>query len=108
MVALIMFRDMFVTGLRMVIEKQGFSMVTSFIAKTKTTMQYILIMFTLGVLGLKAFSPKWAIPGIKIINNYNIIYNLTLFITLFTILTGLTYLYDNRKAIKQFVNENES
>ncbi len=50
MVGLILFRDLFVTGLRMVIEKKGFSMVTSLIAKTKTTVQYIVIIFTLIIL----------------------------------------------------------
>ena len=47
MVGLIIFRDLFVTGLRMVIEHRGLSMVTSMIAKTKTTVQYIIIIFTL-------------------------------------------------------------
>ena len=43
MVGLIIFRDLFVTGLRMVVEQKGLSMVTSLIAKTKTTVQYIII-----------------------------------------------------------------
>ncbi len=108
MVALIIFRDLFVTGLRMVIEHKGFSMVTSLIAKTKTTFQYIIIIFTLIFLGLKGFSSKWALLSIEIINHYNIIYNLTFFITLFTVLTGFIYLYDNRKTIKEFIKEDES
>ena len=36
MVGLIIFRDLFVTGLRMAMEQKGLSMVTSTIAKAKT------------------------------------------------------------------------
>ena len=43
MVGLILFRDLFVTGLRMAVEHKGLSMVTSMIAKAKTTIQYIII-----------------------------------------------------------------
>ena len=58
MVGLIIFRDLFVTGLRMVVEQKGLSMVTSLIAKTKTTVQYIIIIFTLFVLGLKFYQQE--------------------------------------------------
>ena len=32
----------------------------------------------------------------------------TFFTTLFTVLTGLTYLYENRTAIQAFINQDES
>ena len=108
MVGLIIFRDLFVTGLRMAIEHKGFSMVTSMIAKAKTTIQYIIIMFILIVLGLKGLSFGWVEPMIDIVDQYSLIYNLTFFISLFTLLTGLTYLYDNRGAIQQFINQDGS
>ncbi|MBU0528631.1 CDP-diacylglycerol--glycerol-3-phosphate 3-phosphatidyltransferase, partial [bacterium] len=47
MVGLIIFRDLFVTGLRMVMESQGLTMITSKIAKAKTTTQISVIIFIL-------------------------------------------------------------
>ena len=92
----------------MAIEHKGFSMVTSMIAKAKTTIQYIIIMFILIVLGLKGLSFGWGEPMIDIVDQYSLIYNLTFFISLFTVLTGLTYLYDNRGTIQQFINQDGS
>jgi phosphatidylglycerophosphate synthase len=92
----------------MAIEHKGLSMVTSMIAKTKTTVQYIIIIFTLIVLGLKGIEFGWASSFLKVVNDFQLIYHLTFFITLFTALTGLTYLYDNRQTIKYFMGQNES
>ena len=103
MVGLILCRDLFVTGLRMAIEQKGFSMVTSTIAKAKTATQMIIISFILIFLGVKGLSLAWAIPVLSIIREYNIIHNLTLFVTTFTVFTGLTYIYSNRNAIKGFL-----
>ena len=106
MVALIIFRDLFVTGLRMVVEQKGLSMVTSYIAKAKTTIQYIIIIFTLIVLGLKGMQYVWVNAFLMFEQKLNLVYHLTLFITLFTVFTGLTYLYDNRNTIKKFISKN--
>ena len=108
MVGLIIFRDLFVTGLRMAMEQKGLSMVTSTIAKSKTVAQMFIISFILGVLGLKGLSLAWAVPMLDIVKEYSLIYNLTLFATIFTVFTGLTYLYVNRGAIQQFIEEDES
>ena len=108
MVGLILFRDLFVTGLRMAVEHKGLSMVTSMIAKAKTTIQYIIIMFILTVMGLKGFSFGWIPAMIEVVDQFSLIYYFTFFISLFTVLTGLTYLYDNRETIQQFINENGS
>ena len=108
MVGLILFRDLFVTGLRMAVEHKGLSMVTSMIAKAKTTIQYIIIMFILTVMGLKGFSFGWIPTMIEVVDQFSLIYYFTFFISLFTVLTGLTYLYDNRDTIQQFINENGS
>ena len=108
MVGLILFRDLFVTGLRMAVEHKGLSMVTSIIAKAKTTIQYIIIIFILTVMGLKGFSFGWIPAMIEVVDQFSLIYYFTFFISLFTALTGLTYLYDNRDTIHQFINENGS
>ena len=53
MVALILFRDLFVTGLRIIMTRNGFTMMTSRSAKSKTGVQLGLIIFTLFFLSLK-------------------------------------------------------
>ena len=108
MVGLIIFRDLFVTGLRMVVEQKGLSMVTSLIAKTKTTVQYIIIIFTLFILGLKGMQYVWANSLLELEKEFSLVHNLTLFITIFTVFTGLTYLNDNKNTIKQFLDHNET
>ena len=108
MVGIIIFRDFFVTGLRIAMEQKGISMVTSMIAKLKTSAQMTIITLILIVLGLKGLSMAWATPILDIVNNYKIIYNLTFFVTIFTFFTGLTYIYSNWKMILRFLGENES
>ena len=75
MIGLIIFRDLFVTGLRMAMERKGLSMVTSTIAKAKTATQMTIIIFILVVLGLKGLSFKWSMPILDIIFQYQLIYN---------------------------------
>ncbi len=104
MVALIIFRDLFVTGLRMIIESKGRSMVTSNIAKAKTVSQMTIIIFILIFLGFKGFSITWAIPIFNFINNYQLIYNLTFIVTLFTAITGISYIHSNRYLIKEVLD----
>ena len=53
MVGLIVFRDLFVTGLRMLFLNNGISLVTSKIAKAKTGVQIAAIIFVLSYLALK-------------------------------------------------------
>ena len=105
MVGLIIFRDLFVTGLRMAMERKGLSLVTSTIAKTKTAIQMGIISFILVVLGLKGLSLAWAMPMLDIIREYRLVYNLTLSVTLFTLITGITYLYSNRNVIQNFLEK---
>ncbi len=101
MVGLIIFRDLFITGLRMLIESKGKSMITSNIAKAKTASQMSIIIFILIFLGFKGLSITWAIPIFNFIKSYQLIYNFTLFVTIFTTITGFVYLYSNRYIIKE-------
>lgn len=105
MVGLIIFRDLFVTGLRMAMERKGLSLVTSTIAKAKTATQMGIISFILIVLGLKGVSLAWAIPMLEIIKEYRLVYNLTFAVTIFTAITGITYLYANKNAIQDFLEK---
>ena len=59
-------------------------------------------------MGLNGFSFGWIPAIIEVVDQFSLIYYFTFFISLFTVLTGLTYLYDNRDTIQQFINENGS
>jgi len=104
MVTLIIFRDLFVTGLRIAMVKKDLNMETIKIAKAKTGIQITIIIFILLFLVLRGLP----ISGINWIIQYIswdiVIYYLMLGVTLFTTLTGISYLYLNRLIIKRFLN----
>ena len=104
MVGLIIFRDMFVTGLRVIMSRYGFTMMTSKIAKSKTGVQIGIIIFTLLFLSLKGLN--WVLSNDihGFIHEYELVYYLTLIAALFTLFTGWTYIQENRKAIKEIMN----
>ncbi len=104
MVTLIIFRDLFVTGLRMAMESQGLTMITSKFAKAKTTTQISVIIFILLFLGVQIFHFKWLIVTINFIIENRLIYYLALIATILTIWTGISYLFKNRKAIHDYVS----
>ena len=106
MVGIITFRDLFITGLRVVISNKGFEFVTSKLSKYKTAFQLIIIILTLIFLTVEGFNVKSFIPTINIIKQYNIIYILTLFTAIFTAYTGVNYLHANRLVIKNFLKNN--
>ena len=104
MVALILFRDLFVTGLRIIMTRNGFTMMTSRSAKSKTGVQLGLIIFTLFFLSLKGLG--WVLSNEihLFILEYELIYYLTAFAVVFTLYTGFSYALDNQKAIKEIMN----
>ncbi|NQV37808.1 MAG: CDP-diacylglycerol--glycerol-3-phosphate 3-phosphatidyltransferase [Candidatus Marinimicrobia bacterium] len=102
MVALILFRDLFVTGLRMMMGHKGLKMITSNIAKAKTATQITIIGFILAYLGLKGLKIGLLMPILDFVKQYQLIYYLTFAATLFTVYTGITYLFDNRQVIRKF------
>jgi len=104
MVSLIIFRDLFVTGLRMAMESQGFTMITSKIAKVKTAIQISVIIFILLYLGVQIYSYDWLRIAIQFIVEQRIIYYFTFLATIFTVWTGISYLYKNRSMIENFVS----
>ena len=104
MVSLIIFRDVFVTGLRMAMSSKNKTMVTSKIAKRKTLSQVLIIIFILFNIGFNTLPISWIKDLILFSKQYDLIYYLTLLVTLFTVFTGLTYIYTNRKVIRQFIS----
>ena len=104
MVALIIFRDLFVTGLRVLMSRKGLIMITSKIAKSKTGVQVGIIIFTLLFLSLKGFNWILLEDYLIFINEYKLIYYLTMITVIFTVYTGYTYIQENRKAIQKIMN----
>tara|TARA_B100001123_G_scaffold150634_1_gene174180 strand:+ start:1165 stop:1746 length:582 start_codon:yes stop_codon:yes gene_type:complete len=104
MVSLIIFRDIFVTGLRMAMSSKNKTMVTSKIAKRKTLSQVLIIIFILFNIGLSSLSISWIGEIILFSKQYDLIYYFTLLVTVFTVFTGFTYLYSNRSVIKQYIS----
>ena len=104
MVGLIIFRDLFVTGLRMIMSRNGLNMMTSNIAKSKTSAQIGIIIFTLLYLSLKGIDLLFSSEIHWFINEYELVYYLTLIVSIFTLYTGFAYIQDNRKAIKEIMN----
>ena len=106
MVGIIIFRDLFITGLRLIISNKGFEFVTTKLSKYKTAFQLTIIILTLIFLTVDGLSIVQITPALDLIRHYNIIYILTLLTAIFTSYTGLVYLYTNRIIIKEFMKNN--
>ena len=104
MVGLILFRDLFVTGLRIIMTRNGFTMMTSQIAKSKTGVQLGIIIFTLIFLSLKGLGWVMSNEIHLFILEYELVYYLTAVAVFFTLYTGISYVQDNHKAIKEIMN----
>ena len=103
MVAIIILRDLFVTLLRMRMKKGGESLVTSNIAKSKTAAQLITIIFTLIYLSINNSTLPILVNLSGQIDQFNLVYNLTFIVSLFTVFTGYMYVKDNFTAIKKII-----
>ena len=87
----------------MAMVRKGLNMITSNFAKVKTGIQIGLIIFILLFLGLKGLPIIWINWLLNALSWKDIIYYLMLGMTLFTAITGITYIYENRLTIKQFL-----
>ncbi len=104
MVALIIFRDLFVTGLRVIMSRKGITMMTSKIAKSKTGVQIGIIIFTLLFLSLKGINWYLVKDYLYFVKEYQLVYYLTMIAAIFTVYTGFTYIQENRQAIRKIMN----
>jgi CDP-diacylglycerol--glycerol-3-phosphate 3-phosphatidyltransferase len=101
MVIIIVFRDFTITLLRVYALQQGKSIVTSVLAKWKTFMQMTIVIFILLYLNF----PKAEIYDLQ---SYPPPYThwvsiLFLLLTIFTGITGIQYLVENRKHIFELI-----
>ncbi len=105
MVILIIARDFIITGLRVYADYKKRSFKTSVLAKWKTFIQmafiyYLLLFHTLRTVDTlnKNYSSVF-----DALLEHRLIYWSMMVVTVFTIVTGITYLFSNRKLILQLV-----
>ena len=79
-------------------------MITSKISKSKTAVQIGIIIFTLLFLTLKGFNWVLLEDYLIFINEYQLVYYLTMIAVIFTVYTGYAYIQENRKAIQEIMN----
>ncbi|MEE9429669.1 MAG: CDP-diacylglycerol--glycerol-3-phosphate 3-phosphatidyltransferase [Melioribacteraceae bacterium] len=108
MVIIIVFRDVFVTGLRLFAEWKGKSFTTSKSAKVKTVVQMVFLFYLVIVYTLKEneYLKTNFSEVIQILTEQNLIYYTMLAVTLFTFITGITYVYQNRVLIASLFKNN--
>lgn len=102
MVIIIIIRDFLMTGLRIYADYKNYSFKTSTLAKWKTFFQMAFLDYLLLIFTLKTFESlyKSNIELFNILTNENFLFFTMLAITLFTLITGIFYLYQNRHLIK--------
>ena len=105
MVLLIIIRDLVITLIRVYADYRKVTFTTTRTAQLKTFMQmfflyYLLLIYTLNTFeGLQvAYKDLFSI-----LLNPRGIYIAMLFITLFTVITGITYIFSNRFLIKKLI-----
>jgi CDP-diacylglycerol---glycerol-3-phosphate 3-phosphatidyltransferase len=99
MVLSIVIRDIFITVLRSYHEAKGFTMKTSVAAKAKTFFQMTYIFLVLGILVFSLLNIDIDLSNDLVSFLYSDLnFIIMLFITAITLFTGITYLFEKRKA----------
>ncbi len=109
MVLIVVARDMLITLLRAYADYRKVAFSTSHLAKWKTFFQMIFLYYLLFLYTLKTFekfynSNKYLFDMLL---NPSMVYYIMLFITAFTLVTGIAYIYNDRFLFRKlFKNEN--
>ena len=105
MVLVVVFRDLLITGLRLFADWQKKSFTTSKLAKAKTLVQMIFIFYLLIVFTLKenSYVKDNFQNVVEYLTNEYVIYYSMLAITIFTFITGVVYIYQNRVLINRMI-----
>ncbi|MFQ5798108.1 MAG: CDP-diacylglycerol--glycerol-3-phosphate 3-phosphatidyltransferase [Bacteroidota bacterium] len=107
MVWIIVGRDIVVTAFRAYAEWKNKPIITTFSAKVKTFSQMVLIFYILILYTLRHTPLAWKNSQglIETLMHKAVLDGLMLLITLFTLWTGVTYVIENRKMIRElYVN----
>lgn len=105
MVLLIIIRDLVVTLIRVYADYRKISFTTSRSAQLKTFMQMLFLYYLLLIYTLKTFTGLKSDYGniLNFLFNPIGIYYAMLIVTIFTVITGFTYIYSNRFLIKKMI-----
>ncbi len=98
MVLVIFSRDLIITGLRWYAIETGKPVVTSHLAKWKTVSQIVLVFVILIYLNVKSMI------NIDVNSYLNLIDKAALLVALYTLLTGIMYLFNNRGHIRTVIS----
>ena len=102
-VAVILGRDLVVTGLRLIKIFQGVSLATSMDGKWKTTMQFIMIYFVLCFIMLSSFTESvLACRIVGLISDYYVLYIFIYLVIFITVYSGVRYLVKNFSVFRRF------
>lgn len=100
---IIVVRDILITALRSYAEYKGNPVDTSKLAKTKTFGQFVVMYYILlGYIGESTPQLETKFGSIvDVFMNHTVIYSLMVVIAAITLWTGLVYIYDNWKIIRE-------
>ncbi|PKL83129.1 MAG: CDP-diacylglycerol--glycerol-3-phosphate 3-phosphatidyltransferase [Ignavibacteriae bacterium HGW-Ignavibacteriae-3] len=106
MVLIIIIRDILITLLRIYADHRKISFTTSRTAQVKTFIQMFFLYYLLLIYTLNTFEKLHTTYYnlFEILLNRDILFYSMLFITLFTLITGISYIFSNRYLIKQMTN----
>jgi len=104
MLLVIVFRDVIITLLRMLMEHNGITMVTSNIGKLKTVVQILSINLILFYMITLSYEIN---EIVNLFDEFSIIYFFMIITTIFTLITGIDYFYKNHKSIKMIILKRE-
>lgn len=106
MVAIVFLRDFGVTIIRTIMIKRGNSVQTSVIAKVKTVLQIVFVYFVISFkMILQLPFMEFLFPIINFLENNYFYWIFMLLITIFTLFTGILYLFDNKIIFTKKINK---
>jgi CDP-diacylglycerol--glycerol-3-phosphate 3-phosphatidyltransferase len=102
MVWIIVARDFLITGLRAYAEFRDRPVVTSRSAQAKTFSEFVVIYYVLILYVARSIPSVHAGfgPWIDALMHYDVLFGMMLLVTIMTVWTGLAYLVDNRKTLR--------
>ena len=107
MVWIVISRDFFITGLRSYAELRDQPIITSRGAQAKTFGEFVVIYYILIFYVIRSIPVVYKEWGFTIdsLLHPQVLFGMMLLVTLSTVGTGIAYLFDNRKIIRELLEE---
>lgn len=108
MVWIVIVRDFLITGLRSYAEYLDKPIVTTRGAQAKTLGQFVVIYYILILYVGRSIPPVYEEfgPTIDTLMHPKVLFGMMLLVTLSTVGTGIAYLFDNRKVLRELYERN--